>query len=287
MSIWDSLGGNEKELLNEELFRRFCEVINKSTGLHFSENSKFFFEKRLQNRLDSLGGLTPNDYLHYLLYDAERDKELENLVDLLTTNETYFMREERQLTCFKKDIVPRLIEEKKGKPIRIWSAGCSTGEEPFSITILLEEMGAYSRSDFEIKATDISRRVIARARTGIFGENAFRMVDEDFKKRWFTEENPGRYLLKENIRRRVSFSWFNLYDHDRYRTLSPFDIIFCRNVIIYFDMEAKVKVIERFWDTMQPGGFLLLGHSESLISVTEKFQLVHLPNDLVYLKAEP
>lgn len=287
MGIWDPLGGNEKELLNEELFRRFCEVIHKSTGLHFGESSKFFLEKRLQNRLDSLGGLSPDDYLYYLLYDVQRDKELEKLVDLITTNETYFMREERQLTCFKKDIVPRLIEGKKGNPIRIWSAGCSTGEEPFSIAILLEESGAYSRADFEIKATDISRRVIARARAGIYGENSFRTVDENFKRRWFNEETPGRYSIKEKIRRRISFSWFNLFDESRYRTLSTFDVIFCRNVIIYFDLEAKVKVVERFWDTMRPEGFLLLGHSESLISVTDKFQLIHLPGDLVYVKATP
>ncbi len=285
MGAWDSLNGLAKPLLSDDSFRRFCALVHDVTGLSFSDASRFFVEKRLENRIEALGGMPSEEYIHFLLYDQDKDREWDRLIDLLTTNETYFMREERQLRCFQKDIVPMLLRQRPGGKIRIWSAGCSTGEEPYSIVILLGESGLLQKDLVEVMATDINTRVLSRAREGVYTESSFRAVDDAFKKRWFTPEPDGRYRIRDEIRRRVTFSRFNLFDLDRYSLFSPFDVIFCRNVIIYFDIEAKVKVMERFWDKMREGGFLLLGHSESLISITDKFKLVHLPSDLVYTKA--
>ena len=285
MGAWDSLDSLGKALLSDDVFRRFCALVHDETGLSFSDSSRFFVEKRLENRLEALGGIPPEEYIHFLLYDQEKEQEWGRLVDLLTTNETYFMREERQLKCFQKDILPHLVRQRPGGKIRVWSAGCSTGEEPYSIVILLHESGLLKDGEVEIMATDINTRVLARAREGLYTESSFRAVDDAFKNRWFRKEPDGRFRISDEIRQKVKFSRFNLFDLDRYSLFTPFDVIFCRNVIIYFDIEAKVKVIERFWEKMREGGYLLLGHSESLISITDKFKLVHLPTDLVYTKA--
>ncbi len=287
MGAWDSLNGLGKPLLSDDSFRRFCALVHDETGLSFSDASRFFVEKRLENRIEALGGMPPEEYIHFLLYDQDKDREWDRLIDLLTTNETYFMREERQLRCFQKDILPMLVRQRPGAKVRVWSAGCSTGEEPYSIVILLMESGLLQKDLVEVMATDINTRVLTRAKEGVYTESSFRAVDDAFKNRWFKPEADGRYRIREEIRQRVNFSRFNLFDLDRYSLFSPFDVIFCRNVIIYFDIEAKVKVMERFWDKTREGGYLLLGHSESLISITDKFKLVHLPSDLVYTKALP
>jgi len=286
MGLWDGMEP-EDQLLDDELFRLFCKLVHDQTGLSFGPSSRFFFEKRLQNRLEALGGLPPRDYYHFLQYDADRAQEWDALIALITTNETYFMREERQLQCFLLDIVPALRAARPGQRLRIWSAGCSSGEEPYSVAILLTEAGLWTEGAFEILGTDINTRVLARAREGVYAESSFRGVPPAFKARWFEPEGPNRYRLKEEIRKKVQFSRFNLFDMDRYAFFSPFDVIFCRNVIIYFDMEAKARVMEKFHEKLRAGGFLLLGHSESLISVTDRFRLVHLPHDLVYTKEGP
>ncbi|MGC8723292.1 MAG: CheR family methyltransferase [Acidobacteriota bacterium] len=283
----DILKGPQTWLMEDELYRRFCALVHETTGLSFSENSRFFFEKRVEMRMAAIGVTTARDYYQFLLYDSERAAEWDQLITHITTNETYFMREERQLRCFQKEVMPLVWERSAGKRVRIWSAGCSTGEEAYSIAILLKEAGLYPEDRVEIIATDINTRVLAKAKSALYTEGAFRAVDASFRQQWFTPEGAGQFRLREEIRRRVSFSRFNLFDMDKYSLLLPFDVIFCRNVIIYFDLEAKVKVMERFHDKMRPGGFLLLGHSESLISVTDRFKLIHLPTDLVYTKEAP
>jgi chemotaxis protein methyltransferase CheR len=269
---------------SDEFIRRISALIYDRTGLSFHESSRFFLEKRIETRFSSLGITSGDDYMSYLQFDGDSEKEWDALITLITTNETYFMREERQLKCFKEDILPELAKKNPGKKIRIWSAGCSSGEEPYSIAILARESRCITENLVEIFATDINSRVIQKAKDGIYGESSFRAVDDLFKARWFTQEGGQKWRLKEEIRKRVNFQRFNLFDMDRYSLFAPFDVIFCRNVIIYFDLEAKVRVVERFYDKLAAGGYLLLGHSESLISVTEKFRLVHLPNDLVYRK---
>jgi len=282
--IFDDKSPNQ---FSDEFYRRMSSLIYDRTGLSFTESSRFFLEKRLETRLSALGITTAEDYISYLMFDGDSDKEWDALITLITTNETYFMREERQLKCFRDDILPELARKSPGKKIRIWSAGCSSGEEPYTIAILTKECRFVTDQMIEIFATDINSRVIQRAKDGIYGESSFRSVDEAFRMRWFTPEGQQKWKIKEEIRKRVTFQRFNLFDMEKYSIFAPFDVIFCRNVIIYFDLEAKVRVVERFHDKLVECGYLLLGHSESLISVTEKFRLIHLPNDLVYRKESP
>lgn len=281
--IWEPVEGPQKWLLDDDLYVRICSLIHDVTGLSFGDNSRYFLEKRLETRMEAMGGISARDYLNYLRFDLQRDEEWDQLIALITTTETYFLREERQLRCFQRDVLSLLSKRLGQQKLRIWSAGCSTGEEPYTIAMLVRDSGVPEEC-IEIFATDINSRALAKAKEAVYGESAFRVVDSAFKERWFTRVSPGKFKLKDDIRQRVSFSRFNLLEMDRYALIPPMDVIFCRNVIIYFDLESKVKVILRFFEKMRPGGFLMLGHSESLISITDKFKLIHLPGDLVYTK---
>jgi chemotaxis protein methyltransferase CheR len=270
--------------MDDDLYRRFSTLIHDETGLSFGPSSQFFLERRLESRMSALGGMSPRDYLNFLHYDPERAQEWDLLVSVITTNETYFMRELKQLQCFRNDILPTIWDRNAHQKVRVWSAGCSSGEEPYSIAALVMEDGRYPDGAVEIYATDINSRVLLKAKAGVYTESSFRAVDAAFRARWFKEESPGRFRVSPVLQKHVTFSRLNLFEMGRYALLPFFDVIFCRNVIIYFDLDAKVKVIERFHERMKNPGYLLLGHSESLISVTDKFKLIHLPGDLVYVK---
>ena len=271
--------------IDDDTYRQLSALIHDSLGLSFNESSRFFLEKRIESRMAARQIQSASSYLQCLLYDSEREKEWESLISVITTNETYFMREMRQLDCFRREILPAISKNwSMGRKLRIWSAGCSSGEEPYSLAILIRESGEVMLDQVEIYATDINARVLTKAKEGVYSENSFRAVDEPFKRKWFSEVSAGRYQISEELRRAVTFGKFNLFDADRYAFLTPFDVIFCRNVIIYFDIEAKIRVVDSFYNKMRPGGFLLLGHSESLISITDKFKLIHLGGDLVYIK---
>ncbi len=276
--------GAAAPMMSDGIYRTLCALIHDQTGLHFNETSRFFVEKRIEGRLAAIQMGSPEEYYQYLRFDPDRQAEWDALIISITTNETYFMREERQLRCFQRDILPQLAERSTTGRVRIWSAGCSSGEEPYSLAILLKETKLSKQVAVEIYATDINTRVLSRAKEGVYTENSFRTTDAAFKEKWFTESGPGHWRVKDELRQGITFSRFNLFELERYSLLAPFDVIFCRNVIIYFDLDVKVKVVERFYDRMKPGGYLLLGHSESLISVPGNFKLVHLPTDLVYIK---
>jgi chemotaxis protein methyltransferase CheR len=166
----------------------------------------------------------------------------------------------------------------------VWSAGCASGEEPYSIAMLLQESRAYDDATIEIFASDISSEVLVRARKGQYRETAFRTTDPSLRDKYFTREPDGCWRIADEIRNRVSFGRLNLYDEPRVSLLGSVDVIFCRNVIIYFDDASKRMVINNFYNRLVEGGYLLLGHSESLITLSTQFKLRHLKNDMVYQK---
>jgi chemotaxis protein methyltransferase CheR len=212
-----------------------------------------------------------------------------DIMSIITTNETYFFRESFQLKAFTDEIIPEIVEAKKKKcdrSLRIWSAGCSTGEEPYSIAMLLIESGLVKGWRVEIIGTDISHRVLQQARKGVYGKSSFRATDAAYVESYF-EEQDGGYRISDTVREFVTISQLNLFDHNRLALLGRMDVIFCRNVIIYFDQTAKQKVVEAFCQSLYPGGFLLLGHSESLMNISTLFSLRHLKNDMVYQKPQP
>jgi chemotaxis protein methyltransferase CheR len=167
--------------------------------------------------------------------------------------------------------------------VNVWSAGCSSGEEPYTIVMMALEAGLRPGADLRVHASDISRRCLARAREGEYREASFRETPPELRGRYFKERN-GNSVLAPEVRRHVYFTRMNLLEPARFALLGPLDVVLCRNVIIYFDRETKKQVIDSFASRLAPGGYLLLGHSESLIHVTSAFELAHLRNDLVYRK---
>jgi chemotaxis protein methyltransferase CheR len=272
--------------LPDDIFRLLRDFIHGYCGIYFDDGSKFLLERRLTRRLEQRQLRSFEEYYHFLRYDRKREEELAVLVDNLTTNETYFFRESPQLRAFSEEILPELREILADrKVIRIWSAGCSTGEEPYTIAILMLESGHWWRDwQVEILGSDINQRVLHTARKGVYKKSAHRVTSPEMLAKYFTEEEKGNYRIADRVRELVSFSYLNLLDPYKTSLISNMDVIFCRNVIIYFDKEAKKKVIESFYEKLRKGGYLLLGHSESLINISNAFALRTLKNDMVYQK---
>ncbi|MDX1763894.1 MAG: protein-glutamate O-methyltransferase CheR [bacterium] len=274
-------------LMSDTTYRLIRELIYKHCGLAFDEQSRYLLEKRLSNRLIKHQISDFQRYYHFLMYDRNRDQELKEIIDLLTVNETYFFREDRQLKAFSQEILPEISERKKAersRSLRIWSAGCSTGEEPYTLAILILQTGLFRDSDVEIFASDISQRVLKVARKGEYKASSFRTTDPYYIRKYFTQVGETSRII-DPVRRLVNFGYLNLFDHGRIAMLGTMDLIFCRNVIIYFDKEAKQKVMLQFEQRLRKGGYLLLGHSESLINISNAFRLKHLKHDMVYEKA--
>jgi chemotaxis protein methyltransferase CheR len=268
--------------MTEEEFRLLRDLIHAHCGIWFRDDMRFVLERRLSPRLATHGLTSYLDYHRFVRFDPRGLGELDEATDLLTTNETYFYREPHQLRAFEREILPALAERRSGeRRLRILSAGCSTGEEPYTLAILLKASGLFEGWDLEVVGADISRRCLAVARAGAYGEHAFRSAEGDAMRRWF-HLRQGRWVLDEAVRRLVRFTAANLLDERGLASVGRVDAVFCRNVMIYFDLSARRQALRRLHDKLRPGGWLLLGHSESLINVTADFELVHLTNDLVY-----
>jgi chemotaxis protein methyltransferase CheR len=267
-------------------FRLLRDFVYQHCGLNFTEDSRYLLEKRLGKRLQKHNLKTFKDYYYFLRYNPNKDQELTEVIDQLTTNETYFFREDFQLRTFVDDILPEIRKRKEveGKQtLRIWSAGCSSGEEPYTIAMLMLNQPWLKSWRVEVIGTDISQRVLHMAREGLYGESSFRNTEAHQKMRYFNEQN-GKLRINDEVRSLVSISHLNLFDTARIALLGKMDVIFCRNVIIYFDQAGKRSVIESFFQRLVPEGFLLLGHSESLMNLSTAFQLRHFKHDMVYQK---
>lgn len=275
--------------MSEEEFRLIRDIVYSHCGLFFDNDTKYLLEKRLSRRLQFLQLHDFKEYYHFLKYDRKKDQELSDLMDVLTTNETYFFREAFQLKALTDEILPELKAEKarKGdKTLRIWSAGCSTGEEPYTIAMLIMEMNCFQGWRVEIIGTDISHRVLQHSRKAVYGKSSFRTTDDSYIRRFFHEDEGG-LKVNDDVRELVTISHLNLFDQNRLALLGKMDVIFCRNVIIYFDHNAKKRIVESFFKMLHDGRYLLLGHSESLMNISTVFNLKHLKNDMVYQKPLP
>jgi chemotaxis protein methyltransferase CheR len=270
--------------LSAEEFRLLRDAIAARTGLSFSPDTKSSFERRLRERLAVLNLRSFAEYYQHLRFHPLALQEWDEIGDLLTTNETYFYREDYQLHAFRDEVLPALARlARNRRRLSIWSAGCSTGEEVYTIAMLVKESSLFDGWDVAIHGSDISRRCIAAARKGVYGASAFRVMPEGMRRTYFVERPDGAHI-GENIRALCHFNQMNLLDGDRARFLGRVDAVFCRNVLIYFDAHSRRKVIDLFHDRLHPGGVLLLGHSESLLNLSTAFELYHLKGDLVYRK---
>lgn len=275
--------------MTDSQFRLIRDFFRTHCGLHFGDDSRFLLEKRLARRIRELDLGSFASYLYLLRKDSTGVDEVAAAIDELTTNETYFFRERSQLHALFDEILPETLERRRSQGARtvsLWSAGCSSGEEAYSLVMLGKEAGFEPGVDFRVYASDISRRVLQKARRGVYRPASFREGLDDFQKKYFVEEE-GLWKISDDIKRHVVFTRLNLLDRPRVALLGTMDVILCRNVIIYFDLETKREVIGRFHEKLHPGGYLLLGHSESLINISSAFPLAHLRNDLVYRRPLP
>lgn len=270
-------------LLSPEEFRLLRELINGYCGISFSDDAAFVVERRLRERVRELGLAGFTEYYHYLRYHPSAKAEIEAAVEALVTNETYFFREEYQLRAFRHEILPELrerLERENRRSLTIWSAGCSTGEEVYTLAILVAESQLFEGWDVRVFGNDISRRVLATARRATYGSSSFRAMPPQYEH--YFESTPEGKQVVPRIRTMCHFGHLNLLDRERSALIGRADAIFCRNVLIYFDERARRRVLDSFYERLYPGGYLLLGHSESLLNSTTAFELVHLSSDMVY-----
>jgi chemotaxis protein methyltransferase CheR len=274
----------ELRALTDAEYRQFRDLLKQACGLWFGDDARFLLEKRLARRVRELE-LESFAAYHLLLRKGggAGDDELAAIIDELTTNETYFFRERAQLRALIEEIVPERLTQRSAGPVNVWSAGCSSGEEPYTIVMMALEAGLRPGHDIRVHASDISRRCLAKARAGEYREASFRETPPELRGRYF-KENGGLSVLSQGVRKHVYFTRMNLLEPARFALLGALDVVLCRNVIIYFDRETKKQVVDSFAEHIVPGGYLLLGHSESLIQVTSAFELAHLRSDLVYKK---
>lgn len=270
--------------LDQAEFRLLRELVNEHCGILFGIDARAVIERRLRDRLAALGLHSFGEYYQLLRFDERGRAELEEAVDLITINETYFFREAYQLRAYKEEILPVLCASPAPRErLSAWSAGCSTGEEVYSIAIATRESGYFQGKSVRVFGSDISRRCVAHARRGVYGPSAFRAMPTETRRRYFTERPDGAHVADE-LRTVCQFGHVNLLDVPRSSVVGRVDVIFCRNVLIYFDDVSRRRVIDMFYDRLLPGGYLLLGHSESLLNLSTAFELVHLREDLVYRK---
>jgi len=273
--------------MNEDEFRQFRDFVYQHCGLHFTPDAKYLLEKRLAKRLQHHKLSSYKDYYYLLRYGRDKDQELAEVIDALTTNETYFFREEYQLKTLIQEIVPEICARKASagkRKLRIWSAGCSSGEEPYTLAMLLLQQPSLSGWELEVIGTDISHRVLNIARKGVYSAASFRTTDQSDIDRYFTPVDGDKYRINDQVRDLVTISHLNLFENQRVALLGKMDVILCRNVIIYFDLAAKKRVVQNLFDRLHPEGYLLLGHSESLMNISTSFVLRHFLNDMVYQK---
>jgi len=267
-------------VLNDKAFEKLRAFIYDRAGICLSEIKRHSLESHLSRRIleNRLTGF--DDYLMFLM--AKEGAELKALFEIVTTNETYFFREPQQLDVFTKHMVPQVLKHKRTRDIRVWSAACSSGEEPYTLAAILKETEPLIRTD--IIGSDISEAVLETARRGIFSSYSVRNVPPQYFKKYF-RARENAYELDESIRKLVKFLNINLVDEKSVRTIRNVDVIFCRNVLIYFDEKSKRKVVSLLYDALAPNGFLIVGTSESLYNVTRAFQPTVIDKVVLYQKA--
>lgn len=270
--------------MTAEQLRLLRDVFQNACGFVLRDDLKFIAERRLAPRLEALGLRDFGTYQRYLRFDSRGKEELDVAIDLLLPRETYFFREPAQLTTLVDEVIPRLAQDAIGRSLHVWSAGCSSGEEPYTLSMLMGSHPLLKDWDIDVLGTDLSQKALATARHAEYGPSALRSTTPEQKARFFDIAEQGRVKVKREFKERVRFGWLNLLDAEGARLLPSMDVIFCRNVLIYFDTETRRRVVQLFSERLRDGGYLLLGHSENLFSLTTKFELVQLSGDLVYRK---
>lgn len=271
--------------ISESEYLKFCEYFYRRTGISFGDNKRYYVDKRLIDRIYKTKAGSFERYFEGLRR-RDANAEIEHLINLMTVNETYFYREDHQLDCLVSGILPELIVgRRKGDRIRIWSLPCSTGEEPYSIAIyLLENWARVDDYDIEIVASDIDTNVLQTAEAGVYDRRSLHRLPRDLVQRYFVPAGADGFRLIDAVRQSVSFTKVNASDVEAMRGYAKLDVIFCRNMLIYFDDRSRQQVVESFYDSLGEGGFICLGHSESMSRISALFTIRKFPEAIVYQK---
>ena len=274
--------------MTDAQFAALSKLIHKRAGIYFAANKKYLLETRLSRRLEELEIDNFDQYIMFLSVGPFRNDEFQEMFNRITINETSFFRNEPQLKIFESQFLVRLLEERKAtRRLRIWSAACSTGEEPYTLAIQLHRTLGLRLPDWriEILGTDISEKALVQAQTGIYGTYAMRSTDPLIQARYFQKHN-GAFQINPEIQAMVRFETQNLKDTFAARRYGVWDVIFCRNCMIYFDQEMRTHCLKIFYDQLAPDGYLLIGHSET-IQQPEWFEQIANPQAFAYARAHP
>ncbi len=260
--------------IKEDEFEEFSKYIKSVYGINFRKEKKTLIEGRLGQVLLNMNFDSLTAYLEYVKAD-KTGQAASIMLDKITTNHTFFMREPAHFNYFRDVALPYLTQTVKDHDLRIWSAACSSGEEPYTLAMIIDEYFGSNKSrwDTKILATDISRGVLAAAESGVYSEEKISGLPERWKKNYFEKQSDGYYIISEKIRNEVIFRSINLMD-EKFPFRKRMHVIFCRNVMIYFDSNTKDRLAERLYDITEPGGFLFIGHSESLNREKTRFRYI-------------
>lgn len=271
-------------LISSDDFDKFREFFYRKTGIQFDAGKRYFVDKRLIERMQATGSTSFRSYFTHLRCQASAE-ELQQLTNLMTVNETYFFREEYQFKCLVESILPELVARKSDTtPLRIWVIPSSSGEEVYSIAIyLLEYWAGIAQWDVELISSDIDTRILNQAREGLYCARAIQHLPSRLLQKYFTRIGD-RYQIGETLREAVEFTRVNLSERADTRGYRQFDVIFCRNLLIYFDDASRKSAAETFYDALNPGGFICLGHSESMSRISSLYKIRKFPEAIVYQK---
>jgi chemotaxis protein methyltransferase CheR len=276
---------SEPSVMSDGEFAKFCEFFYRKTGIQFQDNKKYYVERRVSERIAKTNSQSFREYFNLVRFQLA-GTEMQFLVNAMTVNETYFFREDYQFDSLVAGILPEIARSKsKDKPIQIWSMPCSSGEEPYSIAInILERWDQADAWNIEILASDIDSKILGEARAGIYGERSLGRVPPGIKQKYFVRRPDGNHQICEELRESIDFSLVNIVDPQQTRRFRDVDVIFCRNLMIYFDDIGRRQTAEMFFETMAPGGFLCLGHSESMSRISSIFLPRKFGESIVYQK---
>ena len=269
---------------------RLRDLIYQTAGIFHPDSKLRLLMDRCSRRMKALNIASPREYFECLTTKPSRQAEMVALLNEITIGETCFFRNQPQLDALRQVVLPKIVQAKAKLPIhrlRVWSAGCSTGEEPYTLSMLLLEEGKGQLKDWtiEILATDLNERSLAHAQAAIYGTYSTRNLTPFYRQKYFSPVE-AQLQVQPAARACVTFSRLNLSDSARMTFMKSLDLVFCCNVLIYFDLASKRKVIQHFYNNLLPHGYLFMGHSESLYGVSNDFRLVHLPGSTAYVKGE-
>ena len=264
-------------------FQKFAEFFYRKTGIHFEASKRYFVDKRLIERIESTGAQSFRAWFVALRFETD-GAELQHLVNAMTVNETYFFREAYQFDCLVNHMLDEVAARKRpGSRIRIWSIPSSTGEEPYSIAIyLLERWARLAQFDVEILSSDIDTAVLQSAQRGVYSPRSVAQLPQAYLKKYFTPHGDDEWRISRELVESVEFSRINLCEPDDTRRFRDIDVIFCRNLLIYFDDLSRRIAAEAMFDALCPGGFICLGHSESMSRISSLYHVRRFPDALVY-----